>query len=197
MMIIGLTGGFGTGKTTVAKMFKRLGAFTIDVDEISRRLSVPGEPLYQKYIALFGKEILLPSKQIDREKIASIVFSDQSRRKQLDSISHPCILEEMTRQINAAKKKHPSAIVVDLPLLFEDGLQKHFQRTLVVYAKQEKVFERIRKSRHMTFAQIRNRIASQKPLSEKKALADIVIDNNGVPGKTLRQVKRVYALLVH
>src|SRR3989338_3570324 len=195
MMVIGLTGGFGTGKTTVAQMLSKLGAKTIDVDQISRDLTAPDKPLYRKYIALFGPEIVQKNNQLNREKIADIVFGDPIQRKRLEEISHPLIISEMNRQIEEQKREKNSVIVVDLPLLFEDKLEKLFSRIIVVYAKQEKVFNRSRKSRRMTFAQIRSRIASQDPLSEKKARADIVINNNGTHAKTFTQVQRVYRLL--
>jgi len=193
--VIGLTGGFGTGKTTVAKMFVRLGARTVDVDSIAHALTRPQKPLWKRYLKLFGKNILQKNKELNRKKIAQIVFSNRTRLKQLVLISHPLILATMQKQIRILQKKSGKPIVVDLPLLFEDHLEKQFETIIVVFASQKKVMVRVQKTRPMTRAEIRKRIQSQKPLSQKRKKADFVINNNNGLQRTFSKVKTVYTQL--
>ncbi|MDO8624448.1 MAG: dephospho-CoA kinase [Candidatus Diapherotrites archaeon] len=194
MTIVGLTGGFGTGKTTVARMLGKMGARVIDVDAISHALAKPSKPLWEKYVRVFGHEVLNTDQTINRKKIAAIVFSDKKKLSRLVRFSHPLILSEMRRQITSAQKKN-RLVVVDLPLLFEDHLEREFDSVLVVLANRTNVLRRIVQDRSMTPTEIRARIQSQKPLSLKKKRADFVIDNNQTPRRTKKQARAVYALL--
>ena len=196
MKTIAITGGFGTGKTTVSQMLARLGAATVDVDQISRDKTRPHQILWKKYLKLFGSQILQKDKTLNRPLIAKIVFSNPAKLKRLVSVSHPVILAEMNRQIQKLARQKKTLVVVDIPLLFEDHLESDFDFVVVVDATQPNVVKRLHSKRRLTQAQIHLRIKRQKPLSEKKKKADFVVNNNQTLQATKIQVKKLYQSLV-
>ena len=129
MVIVALTGGIGSGKSTVARMFKDEGAYVIDFDYLARVVVEPGKPAWRDIIDYFGPEILSPDRTLNRSALAEIVFSDDESRKALEGLTHPRIFEESKARIEAIKKREPfSVIIIDIPLLFELSLNKKFDK---------------------------------------------------------------------
>ena len=183
MLIVGLTGGLGTGKSTVAAMFAKYGARVIDADAVTRGLLGPGEKCFKKVAKIFPGAILNSS--LDRQQLASIVFQDARTLKKLTDIIYPQAFKEVQRQISLYKNK--PLIVLDVPLLFESGWEKIVDTTIVVRASRRQQFGRSSLSR----VDITRRLRLQMPLSEKIRRADIVIDNRGTLAHTQKQVDAV------
>jgi dephospho-CoA kinase len=188
-LILGITGGFGTGKTTVARMFKAFGAQIIDADKLAQKNILPGRPAYRKVIDTFGKAILKKDKSIDRKILAKIVFNNSVLLKRLNSIIHPAVIKMIKNKISLSKAK---VIVLDVPLLVEAGLNKFVDRLIVVKTTRSRQLERIQDRTSLNRVDILKRIRSQAPLSKKVRLADLVIDNNGSLERTRMQVKKIW-----
>jgi len=184
-LIVGLTGGFGTGKSTVAGMLRSFGAKVIDADRISHGLIKPRGEVYKQIIRLFGKGICGGKGIISRRKLGEIVFKNKSSLAKFNKIMHPAIISLMKLQIKKAKE---DVVVMDAPLLFESGLEKLTDVVVVVKASLDNQIRRIQKKSALTKADIILRIKSQIPLKEKLCLADFVIDNNGTIENTRKQV---------
>jgi len=196
MVSAGLTGGIGCGKSAVAKMFRARGAATIDSDEIGRSLMQPGNVVYDRIVSGFGPEVLLPDGQLNRAKIAEIVFHDLDRLKHLNAIVHAPVLREIDRQVFAQRQKNPSAVVVvESAVLFEAGQNRRFDKMVVAWCRPEQQIERTRAKSGISVADIERRMAAQMPGEEKKRLADYVIDTSGTLEETERQVEEVFAKL--
>ncbi|MBU0636078.1 dephospho-CoA kinase [Candidatus Micrarchaeota archaeon] len=195
MTVIAVTGGFGTGKTTVACMFQVLGAEVIDIDALVRELEQLDQSAWKKIVKEFGSTVLKPDKTINRPALASIVFSNQKLLQKLNAIVHPLVLAKMREQISFLREKKPFLIVVDIPLLFEVQEQKQFDKIVVVKANDTMVQERIVKERQLSAIEINQRIHAQLPLEQKENQADFVIDNNNGLEKTREQVKSVFYVL--
>jgi dephospho-CoA kinase len=193
MTVIAITGGFGTGKTTVAAMFSELGSLVLDVDVLVRELEQPGRVAWKKISESFGKNILLPDRSLDRKELGRIVFSDESQLQRLNRLVHPLVLKETKKRVNRLKKKNPKRlVVVDIPLLFEVGEEGFFDFVVVVTAEEEQVIRRLSQNRPLSAAEIRQRMKAQIPLEKKASRAHFVIDNNNGLPKTRQQVLRVY-----
>ena len=194
MRIFGLTGSFGTGKTTTSKMFSRLGAEIIDADKIAHNLLIKDSGVYKRIISLFGEDILnRRSMQIDRKRLAKIVFNNQYLLKALCSIVHPSVILEIKRQIYRLKRKHSCrAVVIDAPLLVEAKLTSLVDKLIVVKAKREIQIKRMNKKMQLSKSEVLKVIKSQTPLKDKIKLADYVIDNNSSFNHTRKQVKDIW-----
>lgn len=186
MLIVGVTGGLGTGKTTVAAMFGRHGAKIIDADAITRGLLAPKGKCIKKVAKIFPGAIL--KSILNRQALASIVFQNSHTLKKLTDIVFPPALKEVQRQISLYRNK--PLIVLDVPLLFESGWQKIVDITVVVKASRGQQFQRLKGGR-LSRADITRRLRLQMPLSEKVRRADIVIDNRGTIKQTRQQVDAV------
>ncbi|HLD88439.1 MAG TPA: dephospho-CoA kinase [Candidatus Omnitrophota bacterium] len=186
MLIVGVTGGLGTGKTTVAAMFKRHGAGIIDADAITRGLLGPKGKCIKKVAKIFPGAIL--KSILNRQALASIVFQNSHTLKKLTDIVFPPALKEVQRQISLYRNK--PLIVLDVPLLFESGWEKIVDITIVVKTSRGQQFQRLKGGR-LSGADITRRLRLQMPLSEKVRRADIVIDNRGTIGETRQQVDAV------
>ena len=196
MISAGLTGGIGCGKSAVAAMFAARGATTIDSDEIGRSLMQPGNVVYDRIVSGFGPEVVLPDGQLNRAKIAEIVFNDLDRLKHLNAIVHAPVLREIDRQIFAQRQKNPNAIVVvESAVLFEAGQNRRFDKMVVAWCRPEQQIERYRAKSSVSVEDIQRRMAAQMPSEEKKRMADYVIDTSGTLEETERQVEEVYAQL--
>ena len=195
MLVVGLTGSFGTGKTTVALMFARLGAKVIDADKIAHRLMRPKGACVQSIIKAFGKKIVSRG-QIDRKALAQIVFNSPEKLKRLCQIIHPPVIRETKKEIAAYKKrKKRGVIVIDAPLLIEAGLDRQADILVVVGASREKQVERIKRRMNISQSQIIKRINMQLSIREKQRRADIVIDNRGSIKATRKQVDDIWKKL--
>jgi dephospho-CoA kinase len=182
MLRVGLTGGIGCGKSTVAGMMRELGCRVIDADDISRNLANPGQPAYNEIIAAFGKEILQANGHMDRAKVAHLVFSDASKLSTLNKILHPRVVAEEEHQLVEIARTDPNAIaVIEAALLIEAGHHKILQRLIVVWCRPEQQIERLTnpRGRSMSRDDAMQRIAAQMPLDEKRRIATDEIDNSG------------------
>ncbi|MFJ5717284.1 dephospho-CoA kinase [Neobacillus sp. NPDC093127] len=187
-LVIGLTGGIASGKSTVSKMFKEMDIPVVDAD-IEARLAVEkGEPAYNKIIAEFGEEILMENGEIDRPKLGSIIFHQAEKRRHLNEIVHPEVRRRMMEQISAAKQNGESVIVLDIPLLFESKLTYMVDKTILVYVERETQLQRLINRNQLSIVDAEARIRSQMPLADKVKLADKVIDNNGTVEETKKQL---------
>ena len=191
--VIGITGGFKTGKSTVTHILSNLGARVIDTDKLAHRALLPGTDTYKKIVKEFGKRILNENDRIDRKKLAGIVFNDNKKLKLLNNIVHPYVKKELKKRLLEIKRDNPNAIVVvEVPLLFEAGMEQIMDKIIVVSASENKQIERAKKDISLSEDEIKKRIEAQMPMSKKKELADLEVDNNGSIEKTKRQIEKIW-----
>ncbi|MFW6230167.1 MAG: dephospho-CoA kinase [Halanaerobium sp.] len=176
-MIIGLTGGIATGKSTAAEYLEKKGARIIDADQISHKISQKGEKGWQLVVDEFGTEILQENGEFDREKLGEIVFSDPAKRKKLESLLHPLIIYEMKEQAHQYLEKD-EIVVFMAPLLYEAGLDRFCDQVWVIDSSEETQIKRLKMRNNFSREEALKRINSQMPLKEKKIKADISIENN-------------------
>jgi len=191
-MLVGLTGGFGCGKTTVLKLFEKLGAVVLSADSIVHDL-LKREGVRDSIVEMVGPDILTEG-EIDRKKLSAWVFSDEVNRKKIEKLLHPLVLETIEQAYKEAADQTPGpkvVMVVEVPLLFETGFDKVVDAVVVVRAESEVVRERL-KGKGFSGEEIRERVAAQLPVEEKASKADYVIDNTGSLDETERQVWRVW-----
>lgn len=190
-LIIGLTGGIASGKSTVSNMLKEMGITVIDAD-IEARIAVNiSEPAYQLILERFGTEILQHDGEIDRQKLGAVIFQDEEKRILLNEIVHPEVRRRMTEKKEAAIKRGEKVVVLDIPLLFESKLTYMVDKTILVYVDAAVQLNRLIKRNGLSEEEALARINSQKPLHEKRVLANAVIDNNGSLIDTERQLKEI------
>ncbi len=187
MKVIALTGGIGTGKSTVSNLFKEKGVTVIDLDQLVRDLQKPGKDVYNRIVEAFGEEILDANGEIDRRKLGSIVFLDPEKRETLNKIVHPKVLSELKDRLFKLEKKGEKLIVVEIPLLYELGLQKLFDAVILVYAPEDLQIKRVMARDSLSKQEAINRINSQIPIEEKRKKAEYVIDNSGSLENTRQQ----------
>lgn len=194
MKVIGLTGSAGTGKTSVARHLKMLGAEVIEADEIARQLTAPGEPLLKKIAAAFGPDFILPGGILDRARLRRLIFSDEGARKKLDEITHPPIIAAIEKRLAELRRRPvpPRVVVVEAPLLFETGLERLFDEVWVVIAEPEAVVRRLVARDRIPPEQAQAMIAVQMPQAEKMRRANRVIDNSAGFQHTRNQVEYFY-----
>ncbi len=197
MLNIGLTGGIGSGKSTVAQFFKDKGAYLIDFDILAHKVEKPEGPAWNRIVEEYGPDILNEDSTINREKLGDIVFQDKERLEMLNSIVHPAIFEEWVRRMEEIKKGKEDAIIIsDIPLLIEVGLQKHVDLTVLVYIPPKAQIERIMTRNGFTREEAEYRLHSQMSIDEKLPLADIVINNEGPPEETQKIVETYWPELL-
>jgi len=195
-ILLGVTGGIASGKTTVAQMLKELGAPIIDFDQLSRLVVQPDQPAWKEIVAYFGEQILLQDRTLDRKRLSEIVFRDAEKRKKLESFIHPKIYEEFNKLVKEITTQDPNAIIqVVVPLLLEANLQHLFHKILLAYLPQEMQVERLMKRDQISREMALNIIKAQWPIEEKKEYADFIIDNSGSLEETKRQVKEIWEKL--
>jgi dephospho-CoA kinase len=195
MIIIGLTGSVGTGKSTVTNFFKELGAYIIDWDELAREVICPHSKAWKKIVEYFGKDCLNEDLNINRQKLAEMVFSDKEKVTKLNQIVHPEVFKEDERITNEIKSLDPDALVIkDIPLLLELTHPVFVDKIVVVSASEQTQLRRL-EEKGMSREDARNRIKSQLPLEEKIKSADFVINNDGPLEETKKQVEEIYSLL--
>lgn len=183
-LVIGLTGGIASGKSTVATMFTNLKIPLIDADKIAREVVLPGTETYEKIVATFGRGILHEDKTLNRQKLGAIIFADDEKRKQLNALIHPAIRRQMISERDAYVQTDEPCIVLDIPLLFESKLTHYVEKIIVVYVDEQTQLKRLIKRDHLTETEARQRIDAQMPLKDKAEQADVVIDNNGTIEQT-------------
>ena len=192
MKLIGLTGGVGSGKSTVAEILRALGATVIDADEAAHAVYEPGTPGFDAVVAEFGQEFVKDGR-IDRTRLGKLVFDDPAARARLNAIVHPRVREWMTERTREAIDRGDEIVVQDVPLLYENGLDGLFSSVVLVYAPPEVQLQRLMEGRGVPEDRARAMIAAQMPIDEKRRRAHHVIDNSGTREETRRQVEDMWA----
>ena len=196
MLVLGLTGNLGVGKTTVARMFEKLGAKVLDADLIAHRLISRRGRCFKKVVRHFGDGILKGG-QIDRRKLAATVFNDPRQLKALTRLIHPEVIREIKNQISLWRKKESiPLVVVEAALLIESGLNVHMDHVIVVKANRVVQLKRAMETRGLARKEILERIKMQLPLKKQLQYADIVIDNRGSFNQTKKQVEGIWQELL-
>jgi dephospho-CoA kinase len=191
MVLVGLTGGIGSGKSTVARSLERRGAVVFDADVLAREAIAPRTPGFQRVVERFGRNVVASDGSIDREALAAIVFADVGARRDLEAIVHPEVLR-MFADAAAEYRDTDRVVVLSAPLLVETGMHAAFDMVIVVTASPEAQVERLVRERGMSPEAVRSRMAAQLPLEAKAEAADILIDNEGTIGELEAQVDRVW-----
>jgi dephospho-CoA kinase len=190
VLTVGLTGGIGAGKSLVAQRLRELGAIVIDSDALAREVVEPGTDGLAAVVAAFGARVLQADGSLDRQAVASIVFGDDARRRVLEAIIHPRVRERTARIVAQAP---PQAVVVnDVPLLVEAGLAATFDLVVVVLASTQVRVDRLVRHRGMTAEQAHTRIAAQASDEQRRAVATVVITNEGSTAQVREEVDRVW-----
>jgi len=196
-LLIGLTGGIATGKSTVSALLRQLGCEVIDADLLAREVVEPGEPAWTTIVAEYGQDVVTAGGALDRKKLGAIVFADPERRRRLEAITHPAIRERFQARLDQLAVKGFTGIVVfDAAVMIESGNYKNMDRLVVVVTDEPTQMARLQGRDGTDDADGRRKIASQMPLAEKAKLADYVIDNSGDREATAAQVRRVFAALM-
>jgi dephospho-CoA kinase len=198
MKVIGLTGSAGTGKTSVARYLKSLGAEVIEADNIARKLLAPGQPHLAEVLRVFGTGVALPDGSLDRAALRRIIFSDPEARKRLEAITHPEIITAIENRLAETRQQDtpPEVVVVEAPLLLETGLDRLVDEVWVVIAEPEAVVRRLVARDRMTPEQAQAMIAAQMPQEEKIRRANRVIDNSAGFNHTRDQTAYFYKKLL-
>ena len=191
MLVVGLTGGIGSGKSTVSRLLSERGAVIVDADVAARKVVEPGGPAYQAVVDRFGPGILAPGGAIDRPALAAIVFTDPGARADLEAITHPAVGVLINEQL-AAEAQTDHVVVLDVPLLVESG-RTDMAGIIVVDCPPEIAIRRLVEHRGMDEADARRRVAAQVSRDERLAHADLVIDNGGSLEALERQVDAAWA----
>ena len=193
MRIVGLTGGFGTGKSFVASLFKRLGAAVVDADKLGRKALKRGSSSYRKIVTAFGKNILNSDLSINRRALAGIVFDNRKMLAKLNRIAHPEIIKDIKRRINRAGIGE--ILIVDAPLICETNITGLMDVLIVVKASKSNQIERSLDRLCVSEEDVRKRIECQMPLKKKIRMADYVVDNDGTREETKKQVRKIWLKL--
>ncbi len=192
-LVVGLTGGIASGKSTVSDMLEELGAPLIDFDLIARQVVEPGTRGLEAIVNCFGKQILAEDGTLDRKKLSKIVFQNFKKRKKLESFTHPLIYEEFFKQMDAIAKKDPDAVIqVSIPLLIEQSMQKAFDNLIIVYVSQKTQVERLVQRDGISIKEANNILKSQLPIDEKVGFANFIINNENTIEETRKQVNEVW-----
>lgn len=189
MLKVGLTGSVAVGKTFVSAVFRELGCFVLDADKIAREVVEPRTAGLESIVDAFGSEILLPNGELDRGKLRAVVFADETKRKLLNSIVHPLIIERQDEWLNDIERKHPNAIaIVDAALMIESDGYKRFDKLIVVWCEPELQLKRLMARDGLDADEAKRRITAQMSQAEKKSFADMLIDTSRGFEDTRRQV---------
>jgi dephospho-CoA kinase len=196
-IVIGLTGGIGSGKSTISRYLEELGAEVIDADKVGHETLKPGTAAWRDVVNAFGQNVVAPSGEIDRKKLAQIVFEDAGAREKLNRIMWSRIWEMITARIDEFRKLNTDVVVVEAFGLIEAGWGQLVDQVWVTVASEKAVLERLKKQRKMSEADILSRIRSQLPGEERTRCADVVIQNEGDPDEVKSAVRKYWSLLVH
>jgi dephospho-CoA kinase len=194
MKLVGLTGGVGSGKSTVADMLRELGAEVVDADEAAHAVYEPGSPGFGAVVREFGEKYV-DGGRIDRSALGELVFHDDDARRRLNAIVHPLVRDWMAQRTAEAAERGVAVVVQDVPLLFENGLERLFSTVVLVYVPEEVQVERLVSGRGVAPERARAMIAAQMPIESKRGLAHHVINNSGAREDTQVQVKAIWKQL--
>jgi len=196
MLLVGLTGNIGSGKSTVAQMLSERGATIIDADVLARRAVEAGTPAFAKIVARWGSSILAPDGHLDRAALRRVVFADHAQLEELNQIVHPEVARLRARLIDQAKRRGDRVVVCDIPLLFERHMTDRFDRILLVDSHRAIRLERLVKERGLRETEAMEMIAAQMPAELKRARADFIVENDGTFAQLERRVNEVWTSLV-
>jgi len=192
MKIIGLTGGIASGKSTVARALRELGATIIDADEVAHAIMEPGKPAWEDIVEKFGSDILKPDHTIDREKLGAIVFNDPVLLMELNQITHPRVAEQLKHMIRTFRSQQSDIVFLEVPLLYETHLERVCDEVWVVWVDEETQIQRLMKRDNLSREDAIKRIDAQMSLDEKARRADFVIDNRFSIEETIASATRYY-----
>lgn len=196
-MVVGLTGGIASGKSTVDGMFEDIGIPVICLDKLAHEVVKPGSPALVEIRELFGDRVIAEDGSLDRAAVAELVFQDEKRRKELEAVIHPKVAEEKNRRtLEYFRQGHP-IVIVDVPLLYEVKWEKSCDCVIVVYVPRETQEERLTQRDGMSEDEVKKRLDAQFPIEEKRKRADYVIENTGTLDDTRRQVSECAEKLRH
>ncbi|MEF2244818.1 dephospho-CoA kinase [Paenibacillus sp. IITD108] len=188
-MIIGLTGGIASGKSTVASLLAKHGVHVVDADQVAREIVEPGKPALEAIASAFGQAILQKDGSLNRGALGQIVFQDQSQLKKLEAITHPAIREQMQSSLHRLVQQYPqSLIAADIPLLYETKQEQLYEGIMVVYVPEDLQIQRLMERNAMEKEEAERRVALQMDIEQKRQRADWVIDNSGSIEQTEQQV---------
>jgi dephospho-CoA kinase len=192
-LLLGVTGGIASGKSTVSAMLEELGSPIVDFDQLAREVVEPGEPAYDRIVDYFGSQVVAEDGTLDRKALSDIVFKDMEKRKKLESFTHPAIFERFAERVNGIAARDPNAVIqVAVPLLLELNLQYMFHKILVVHIPAEEQVRRLAERDGISSEEAENILKAQLPIEEKTGYADYVIDNRGPLEETRRQVEALW-----
>ncbi|CAI2718298.1 dephospho-CoA kinase [Nitrospina watsonii] len=192
-MLIGLTGGIGSGKTTVAQLLNQLGGYVIDADRLCRDLVRPAQPAWREIVEHFGEQILNPDGTLNRAKLGNVVFHDAAEKQALEAILHPRVFDEEAKQFAHIVRNDPSALVfIDAALLIESGNYRKVDKVIVVACDRPIQIENCLKKGFLSQEEIESRIDNQMPMEDKLAYADYIIRNDSDLAQLEHHVRQVY-----
>lgn len=189
MKMIGLTGGIASGKSTVGNILRSFGITVVDADELAHNAIKLGNSVYEDVVKEFGTDILNDSKEIDRKKLAQIVFADENLKKRLEVLIHAEVIAKIDEMMQIHRSDEEPLMVFEIPLLFEVGMEKKFDQVWVVDVDEKVQLERLMTRNNFTLDEARQRISAQFSLSQKREKADIIISNNGNQAAVKLQVE--------
>ncbi len=193
MVLVGLTGGIATGKSTVSRLFVECGARLIDADVLAREVVTPRQPALKKIAETFGREMLRSDGTLDRDRLAKVVFGDPKQLEKLNAIVHPYVAVAQEQRSREIAGKDPHAVIVyDAALLIEAGAHKRMDKIIVVTADEQTQLARLKARDHLSTEEATRRIAAQMPLAEKVKAADYVIDGTLPLEQLRREVRRIH-----
>jgi dephospho-CoA kinase len=196
-LLVGLTGGIATGKSTVSALLRQLGCEIIDADLLAREVVEPGQPALAQIVTEFGRDVVTAAGALDRKKLGAIVFANPERRRRLEAITHPAIRDRFQARLDElAERGFVGLVVFDAAVMIEGGNYKNLDRLVVVVTDEPTQLARLHGRDGTDDAENRRKVASQMPLAEKAKLAEYVIDNSGDREATAEQVRRVFAVLM-
>jgi len=194
---VGLTGGIASGKSTVDRMLVELGAHLVDTDQLARQAVEPGSPALAEIAQAFGPEMIAPDGSLDRERMRALAFGDPQARAKLNAIVHPRINQLVAAELTRLAVQDPQGVViVDVPLLFETGWDKRFDCSVLVYVPRQVQLERLMSRDRCGLPAAQAALDAQMPLENKKKKADFLVDNSGGLDETLKQVQRLWQILL-
>lgn len=192
-LLVGLTGGMGSGKTTVGKLFQSLGAYVLDADEVCRSLVEPGKPAWQEIVDLLGNGIVKADQILDRRKIADIVFNDLDKKKALEAILHPRVMDEEQAIYKDILKDDPGALVIiDAALLIESENYRKVDKVIVIACDEQSQLQRIMAKKSFSREDAQRRLQKQMPLEEKIKFADYVLHNDSGLSELEKKVEALF-----
>lgn len=197
MKRIGLTGGIASGKSTASAILHGWGACIIDADAIAHGLMEPQAPLYEAYRAHFGESVILSDGHLNRRRIGQIAFADPAEKRWLDATAHPVIRRAIERELERAEAAGESAVILDIPLLFETGWQTHVDETWLIDVPEPLQLMRLQRRNGYSREEAKRRIAAQMPLSKKCQLADVIIDNSGTEQELRERLRALWQKQPH